>query len=56
MSESNGRWLLRVPPDLAEKVDQRVALVGVSRNEWLVRALRWAVEQPVHTRTTEERV
>lgn len=47
---------LRVPDDLAEKIDARVDKVGVSRNEWLVRALTWAVEQPVTKRRREEEV
>ncbi len=47
---------LRIPDDLAEQIDKRVDKVGVSRNEWLVRALRWAVEQPVTTRKRAEEV
>lgn len=48
---------LRIPDDLAAKIDARVEKVGAkSRNAWLVRALEWAVDQPVTKRTTEERV
>lgn len=47
---------LRLPDDLADKIDERVELVGVSRNEWLIRALRWAVEQPITKRVREEQV
>lgn len=47
---------LRLPDDLAAKIDKRAETVGVSRNEWLVRALEWVVEQPVTTRIKEERV
>lgn len=47
---------LRLPDDLAELIDVRVENLGISRNEWLIRALRWAVEQPVTTRTREEQV
>lgn len=48
---------LRLPDDLADKIDQRVAKVGAkSRNAWLVAALSWAVEQPVATRQTTEKI
>jgi hypothetical protein len=48
---------LRLPEELAARIDTRVAKVGAkSRNDWLVRALTWAVEQPITKRTTEERI
>lgn len=48
---------LRVPDDLAVKIDARVAKVdATSRNDWLVKALTWAVEQPITKRTVEERI
>ena len=46
----------RVPDDLAKRIDERAASVGLSRNEWINRALRWAVEQPVQTRTVKEKL
>lgn len=48
---------LRIPDELAERIDARVTKVGArSRNAWLVKALEWAVEQPVTTRTKQERI
>ena len=48
---------LRIPDDLAAKIDARVSKVSAkSRNDWLVKALEWAVEQPVTTRTKQERI
>lgn len=47
---------LRLPDDLADRIDKRVEKVGLSRNAWLVKALEWAVSQPITTRTTEERI
>jgi metal-responsive CopG/Arc/MetJ family transcriptional regulator len=48
---------LRIPDDLATAIDARVTKVGAkSRNAWLVKALDWAVTQPVTTRVTEERI
>lgn len=52
MSDSTVKWLLRVDPDLAARADERVETAGVSRNEWVNRVLRWALDQPVQTRTT----
>jgi predicted HicB family RNase H-like nuclease len=48
--------LLRLPDDLAERIDERAAKVGLSRNAWAVRALQWAVEQPVTKRTRTEEI
>jgi predicted HicB family RNase H-like nuclease len=49
---------LRVPEDLKVAIEERRTKVGISRNAWMVRALRWAVEQPVtsRSRTHEEKV
>jgi len=47
---------LRLPDELAERIDKRVEKIGVSRNQWLVKALDWAVSQPVTTRTVEEKI
>lgn len=48
--------LLRIPDDLAGKIDERAAKVNLSRNEWLTRALEWATEQPVTVRTIKQKV
>jgi hypothetical protein len=40
---------LRLPDDLAEALDKRTAATGLSRNEQIVRMLRWALAQPVKT-------
>ena len=47
---------LRLPDELAEAIDKRTEKVGLSRNAWLVKALEWALEQPVRTVKREERV
>lgn len=47
---------LRLPDDLAEAIDKRTEKVGLSRNAWLIKALEWALEQPVRTVKREERV
>jgi predicted HicB family RNase H-like nuclease len=49
-------WALRVPDDLARRVDDRAKMVGMSRNEWVTRALEWAVSQPVRTETVKRKV
>jgi len=48
--------LLRVPDELVERIDKRAAIGDYSRNAWLVKAIEWALEQPVTKRTREERV
>lgn len=48
--------MTRLPDDLVERIDERAASVGLSRNAWLVKALTWAVEQPVQTRTVKEQL
>lgn len=47
---------LRLPDELAAKVDARAEKVGLSRNAWLIKAIDWAVSQPVTTRTVEEKI
>lgn len=47
---------LRLPDDLAERVDARTAAVGLSRNAWLNKVIEWALEQPIRTVKKEERV
>jgi predicted HicB family RNase H-like nuclease len=49
---------LRIPGDLKDRAEQRAGEIGISRNEWMVRALRWALDQPVTDRPTsvKERV
>ena len=44
------RIALRLPEPVADMVEQRAATVGVSKNEWLVRAVQWALAQPVSER------
>lgn len=34
----------RLPDDLVEAIDTRAATVGISRNEWIVRACSWLVD------------
>ena len=48
--------LMRLPDELGEAIDKRCEQVGLSRNAWLVKALQWAVEQPVRTVTRKEQV
>lgn len=40
---------LRIPDELMEAIEERRNKLGLSRNEWIVRALQWAVEQPIRT-------
>lgn len=47
---------LRMPDELAAKVDERAGKVGLSRNAWLLKAIEWAVSQPTRTVTTEQKV
>jgi predicted HicB family RNase H-like nuclease len=51
---------LRLETALKDRVDARAADVGVTRNEWLTRAITWALDQPKTsrqvTKTTEEKV
>lgn len=42
---------VRLDPDLIDLIDQRRALRGLSRDEWVARALRYALqEQPAPSR------
>lgn len=49
---------LRVPPSMLKRINERHQQVGLSRNAWLVKALDWALSQPVKETTvrTTERV
>jgi predicted HicB family RNase H-like nuclease len=51
---------LRVAETLEDRINTRSREVGVSRNEWLNRAITWALDQPRTsrniTRTHEEKV
>lgn len=47
---------LRLPDDLAERIDVRAKRVGLTRHAWLIKALTWAEEQPVKTITTKEQL
>lgn len=35
--------ILRMPPELAAEIKRRADTVGISENEWMVRALRYAI-------------
>lgn len=45
---------LRLPDDLAERIDKRAATVGLSRNAWLVKALEWALAHPTTVNVKQE--
>lgn len=45
---------VRVDPELLARIDARRG--DTSRNEWLTRALAWALDQPIKTTTREERI
>lgn len=47
---------LRLPDDLAKRMDDRARSVGLSRNAWLNKVIEWALEQPIRTVKKEERV
>lgn len=47
---------LRIPDELMIRIDERASSVGLSRNEWLVRAIGWALDQPVKTTTKVEKL
>jgi predicted HicB family RNase H-like nuclease len=47
---------VRVPKGLKDAIEERRLKVGISRNEWMVRALTWAVDQPVTERPAKEKV
>lgn len=48
----------RTDEDTAAKIELRATKIGVSRNEWMERALKWALAQPETERpkTIKERV
>lgn len=48
----------RVEPELLERIEARATKVGCTRNEWVIRALQWALAQPETERpkTIKERV
>lgn len=45
---------LRLPDDLAQRIDQRAAKVQLSRNAWLVKALEWALTHPTTVNAKQE--
>jgi len=47
---------LRLPEELADAIDKRAELVGLSRNAWIVKALAWAIEQPIRETVVKERL
>jgi predicted HicB family RNase H-like nuclease len=48
---------LRVSEEMKQVIDKRAADVGISRNQWLVRAVQSVLDQPVSTlRVVEEKV
>jgi hypothetical protein len=44
---------LRLSPEQLKAIDDRAQRVGLSRNAWVERALKWALEQPTRVRTVE---
>jgi hypothetical protein len=54
VANSTQQLLLRVPTELVDEIDSRRTLIGeASRNAWCVRAIRWALAQPVKTEHLE---
>jgi hypothetical protein len=47
---------LRLPDEMLKAIDERAEYVAASRNAWIVKALAWALEQPLRTVTKQERV
>ncbi len=47
--------LMRLPDELGEAIDKRCEQVGLSRNAWLVKALEWAIEQPIRERVVKSK-
>jgi len=43
--------MMRLPEDLAEKIDKRAREKGISRNAWVIRALSWAVQRSEEKRS-----
>jgi predicted HicB family RNase H-like nuclease len=56
MSAMTTQVSARLPDELAKSIKERADKVGLSQNAWLVKALEWAVEQPVRITKREERV
>lgn len=48
MTETSGKVQMnvRVPPAIRDAADARRAPLGISRDEWVTRALTWALRQP----------
>jgi hypothetical protein len=51
--QADTRWLLLLPTDLAEDIEQRAKDRDISRNETVRRMLRWANAQPHKNTGTE---
>lgn len=47
---------IRVPDELITRIDERAEKVGLSRNAWLTKAIEWALDQPVTTRTIKQQI
>lgn len=45
-----------IPIPLLEQIDARAKSVRLSRRRWIVKALAWAVSQPIRTTRTEEQL
>lgn len=43
---------VRVKRSLRNDIDARRAPLGLSRDEWVARALKWALNQPPRTRSS----
>jgi hypothetical protein len=41
---------------MLDAIDTRRNLQGYSRNEWITRALAWALDQPIRTTTKTEKL
>lgn len=48
----------RLDSEDIEKIEARAKKIGIGRNEWIERAIRWALSQPEteRPRTVKERV
>lgn len=56
MADNTEQMNLRTDPATKDRIAERASKVGISRNEWMNRALKWALDQPVAERTAKERV
>ncbi len=43
---------VRLPEELIARMDERQNLVGATREQWIERALNWALSQPVTKQKT----